>query len=145
MTIFIGADHRGFELKNKLMEYLQDKNIRVEDMGAYQYDGLDDNPDYARKVAKAVLQHPEEFLGIVICGSGVGVNIAANRFKNIRCGIGFDEKQIASAKSHDHLNILALPSDYLDFEKAKRIVDIFIETELNEDDKYIRRIKKLDN
>lgn len=145
MTIFMGADHRGFELKNKLMEYLQEKNIRVEDMGAYEYDGLDDNPDYAQKVAKSVLQHPDEFLGIVICGSGVGVAISANRFKGIYCGLGFDIEQIKSAKAHDHLNVLALASDNIDFEKAKEVVDAFIETPLNNGEKYLRRLKKIDS
>jgi len=68
MTIFIGADHRGFELKNKLVEYLQNKNIRVEDLGNYEHDPEDDYPDFAQKVAQAVLQNPDNFLGIVICG-----------------------------------------------------------------------------
>jgi ribose 5-phosphate isomerase B len=144
MTIFIGADHRGFELKNKLMENLQEKNIRIEDMGAYEYDALDDNPDFARKVAQAVLQNPKEFLGIVICGSGVGVSIAANRFKGIYCGLGFDEEQVKSAKAHDHLNVLAIAADLADFEKAKRLVDIFIETPLKTDEKYLRRLQKID-
>jgi ribose 5-phosphate isomerase B len=61
MTIFIGADHRGFELKNKLIEYLQEKNIRVEDLGNYQHDPLDDYPDFAQKVSQAVLQKPKDF------------------------------------------------------------------------------------
>lgn len=145
MTIFIGADHRGFDLKNKLMEYLQEKNIRIEDMGAYEYDGEDDNPDFAGKVAKAVLQNPEEFCGIVICGSGAGVSISANRFKQIYCGLGFDVKQVKSAKAHDHLNVLALASDYYDFEKSKELVDVFLETPLNNKEKYLRRLQKIDN
>lgn len=112
MTIFIGADHRGFELKNKLIEYLQEKNIRVEDLGNYQYEPLDDNPDFAKKVAQAVLQNPHEFLGILICGSGVGVSITANRFKGIRCVLGFNENQVRHARENDHVNTLALPSEY---------------------------------
>ncbi len=144
MTIFIGADHRGFELKNKLIEYIQEKNIRVEDLGAFEYNAEDDNPDFAQKVAEAVLQNPAEFLGIVICGSGVGVSIAANRHKGILCGLGFDEGQIKLAREHDHINVLALPSDYIDFEKAKKLVDVFITAQLNQGEKYIRRLKKID-
>lgn len=145
MTIFIGADHRGFELKNKLIEYLQEKNIRVEDMGNYQYDPEDDYPDYAKKVAQAILQHPEDFLGVVICGSGIGVSMCANRFKGIRCAIGFDKEQIQHGRENDHVNVLSIPSDYFDFEKAKDFVDIFIASKPVNKDKYLRRAQKLDN
>jgi ribose 5-phosphate isomerase B len=153
MTIFIAADHRGFELKNKLIEYLQEKNIRVEDMGNYQYDPLDDYPDFAKKVAQAVLQNPKDFLGIVICGSGVGVSIVVNRFKGIRCGLGFSSDQVKHAKENDHINVLALASDYLKngngengngLDLVKKIVDTFIETKPKMEEKYLRRIKKID-
>jgi ribose 5-phosphate isomerase B len=153
MTIFIAADHRGFDLKNKLIEYLQEKNIRVEDMGNYQYDPLDDYPDFAKKVAQAVLQNPKDFLGIVICGSGVGVSIVVNRFKGIRCALGFSPDQVKHAKENDHINVLALASDYFKenggengkgLELAKKLVDIFIETQPKMEEKYLRRIKKID-
>jgi len=144
MTIFIGADHRGFELKNKLMEYLQEKNIRIEDMGNYQYDPLDDYPDFAKKVAQAVLQNPTNFLGVVICGSGVGVAIAANRFKGIRCALGFEIDQVKHARENDHINVISIPSDYVDLEKAKKLIDAFISTQPKMEDKYLRRLKKLD-
>jgi ribose 5-phosphate isomerase B len=153
MTIFIAADHRGFELKNRLIEYLQEKNIRVEDMGNYQYDPLDDYPDFAKKVAQAVLQNPKDFLGIAICGSGVGVSITVNRFKGIRCALGFSCDQVKHAKENDHINVLALASDYLKngndengrgLELAKKLVDTFIETKPKMEEKYLRRIKKID-
>jgi ribose 5-phosphate isomerase B len=144
MTIFIGADHRGFELKNQLIEYLQEKNIRVEDMGAYGLEPQDDYPVFGKKVAQAVLQNPEEFLGILICGSGAGVDIAANRFRGVRCGLGFDEAQIKHIRENDHVNVLAIASDYVNFEKAKRFVDIFIGNEPKQDDKYVRRTRELD-
>jgi ribose 5-phosphate isomerase B len=145
MTIFTGADHRGFELKNQLMEYLQEKNVRIEDMGAYEYDAEDDNPDFSQKVAKAVLQNPKEFLGIVICGSAAGVSIAANRFKGIYCGVAINKEQVASAKAHDHLNVLALAADCYDLEGAKEMVDAFIETPYNTKEKYLRRLQKMDS
>lgn len=144
MTIFIGADHRGFELKNKLIEYLHEKDIRVEDMGNYEYDPQDDFPDYSKKVAQAVLQNPEELLGIVICGSAVGVSISANRYEGIMCALGFDIAQVKSAREHDHINVLAIPSDYVDLEKAKQLIHAFIETKPNYDEKYLRRIRKVD-
>lgn len=144
MTIFIGADHRGFNLKNEIIEYLHEKDIRIEDLGAYEYNSDDDYPDFAKKVAQAVLQNPENHLGIVVCGSGVGVTIASNRFKGIRCALGFDEKQTAHARENDHINVLALASDYTDVEKAKLIVDSFLTASQKTEEKYLRRIKKLD-
>lgn len=143
MTIFIGADHRGLELKNQIVEYLQEKNIRVEDLGNYEHDPEDDYPDFAKKVAQAVLQNPEEFLGIIICGGG-GVEITANRFKGIRCALGFNEDQVKHVRENDHANVLAIPADYVDLETAKKFVDIFMETELKQDEKYLRRVKKND-
>jgi ribose 5-phosphate isomerase B len=144
MTIFIAADHRGFELKNLLIEYLHEKNIRIEDLGNYQLDPEDDFPDFAKKVAQAVLQNPEEYLGIVICGSGVGVTIAVNRFKGIRGGLGFEPDQVKHMRENDQINVLGLAADFLDPEKAKQLVDIFIQTVPKKEQKYFRRIKKLD-
>ena len=144
MTIFIAADHRGFELKNKIIEYLHEKNTRIEDLGNYQYDPQDDYPDFARKVAQAVLQNTKEFFGIVICGSGVGVSIVANRFPGIRCAVGFKKEQVAHTRENDGVNILALPSDYVDFETTKELIDVFLKTQPKQEEKYARRIKELD-
>jgi len=153
MTIFIAADHRGFELKNKIIDYLHEKNIRVEDMGNYQYDPEDDYPNFAKKVAQAVLQNPKDFLGIVICGSGVGVSIVANRFKGIRCALGFSYNQVKHAKENDHINVLALAADYFKdgneenssgLEQVKKLVDIFINTQPKMEERYLRRLKKID-
>lgn len=144
MTIFIAADHRGFELKNKIIEYLHEKNTRIEDLGNYQYDPQDDYPDFARKVAQAVLQNTKEFFGIVICGSGVGVSIVANRFPGIRCAIGFKKEQVIHARENDSVNVLALPSDYIDFETTKELIDVFLKTQPKQEEKYARRIKELD-
>ncbi len=144
MTIFIGADHRGFELKDQIIEYLQAKNIRTEDLGNYEYDPQDDNPVYAQKVAQAVLQNPDEHLGIVICGSGVGVSIAANRYKGIYCGIAINPDQVKSIREHDHINVLSLAADYQTFDEVKKMIDIFIETPKNQQKKYARRLKIID-
>lgn len=144
MTIFIGADHGGFELKNILIDYLHDKNIRVEDMGAYEHNPLDDFPDFAQKVAQAVLQNPDQYLGIIICRSGVGVCIAANRYKGIYCAHGFDETEVKMAREHDFANVLALGADYITEDQAKKFVDIFISTDKSNGEKYKRRLKKID-
>ncbi len=144
MRIFIGADHRGFELKDKIIDYLHEKNIRIEDLGSYEYQKDDDYPDFAKKVVEAVLQEPDKRLGIVICGSGVGTSIVANRYKKIRCGIALNKDQVAHAREKDHINILSLAADYLNIEQAIELIDTFIDTGLTSDGKYIRRIKKLD-
>lgn len=144
MNIFIGADHRGFDLKNQLIEYLQTQNIRVQDMGAYEYDAQDDFPQFSQKVAKAVLQQPENSLGIVICGSAVGVSIAANRYSGIYCGLGFSTDQVKSARQHDHINILAIPSDYMTPTQAKDMVDAFLSTSTIHEEKYVRRLQQLE-
>jgi len=145
MTIFIGTDHGGFDLKNRLIEYLQNKNIRVVDIGNYQYDPLDDYPDFAKKLAEAVLQKPEESLGIVICKSGVGVCVTTNRYKGIRCALGFDEGQVKHARENDHINVLALAAEFSDFDKATKLIEVFLLAQPKMEEKYIRRIKKLDS
>jgi ribose 5-phosphate isomerase B len=145
MNIFIGADHRGFELKNRLIEYLQEKNIRIEDLGNYDHDPQDDYPDFAQKVSQAILQKPQENIGIVICGSGVGVSIASNRYHGIRCALTFEPDQAKHARENDHANMLALPSDYLNLDKAKDIIESFLSASPKKEDKYLRRIDKIEN
>jgi len=144
MPVFIATDHRGFELKNKLVEYLQEKDIRIEDFGNYRLDSLDDYPDFAQKVAQAVQQNPKENLGIVICGSAIGVSIAVNRFKYIRCGVALNLHQVQHGRENDHTNILAIASDYTDFETAKTYIDMFLSSHPIERKKYVRRVNKLD-
>src|SRR3990167_8435778 len=136
MKIFIGADHRVFELKEKLKSFLQTEGHEVEDCGAFEFEQTDDASDYASKVAQKVLENSEN-LGIVICGSGAAVDITANRFKGIRCGLGFDLSQIEHMKGWDHINLLALPADNLYLEKAKSLVDAFIRTELKQEERMI--------
>jgi ribose 5-phosphate isomerase B len=144
MTIFIGADHRGYELKNQIMEYLHEKNIRIEDLGAYEHEPLDDAADFGKKVAQAVLQNLDNHLGIVVCGSGCAVSIAANRSKEIRCGVAMNVSQAQHIRENDAANVLALASDYTNYEEAIRIVDAFLAAAPKTEEKYMRRLKKLD-
>ncbi len=144
MTIFIGADHRGIELKNAIIEYLHEKNIRIEDLGPYEYDSLDDAVDFSQKVAQAVLQNPDNHLGIVICGSGCAVSIAANRFKGIRAGVAMNEDQAKHIRENDLCNILALAADYTLLELACKLIDAFLASTPKTEEKYLRRIEKLD-
>jgi ribose 5-phosphate isomerase B len=144
MTIFIGTDHRGFDVKNQLAEYLQNKNIKVDDMGNYVYNADDDYTDFAQKVSHAVMQDTANNLGIVICGSGVGVCIASNKVKGIRCAQGFNIEEIRHARERDHINVLALAADFFGFEEIKTFVDVFIQTQPTHEDRDTRRIKKME-
>ncbi len=144
MTLFIAADHRGFELKNQLLEYFQEKGIRIEDLGNYQYDAQDDYPDFAQRVAQAVLQNLDNHLGIAICGSGCGVVIAVNRFPHIRAGLAMNEDQAKHIRENDHANVIALAADYISFEQATKIIDAFLSAQPKTDEKYLRRIKKIE-
>ena len=144
MTLFIGADHRGIELKNAIIEYLHEKNIRIEDLGPYEYDSLDDAVDFSQKVAQAVLQNPNNHLGIVICGSGCAVSIAANRIKGIRAGVAMNEDQAHHIRENDLCNVLALAADYTSLESAQKLVDAFLASTPKTEEKYLRRIEKLD-
>lgn len=146
MTIFIAADHRGFELKNKLIPWLKSQGHTVVDCGNTAYDPGDDYPDFTLVVVRQLFSTEaveNEALGIAICGSGVGVSIAANRFKDIRCALGFNIEQIKHARENDHINVLSLPSDYISFTTAKKIVKTFLTTKPIMKEKYLRRIKKI--
>lgn len=141
--IYLGADHGGLILKTKLMEWLVAKGVDVEDLGAEKLEKEDDFVDYAMDVAESVLGD-EEGMGIVICRNGVGVSIVANRYPGVRCALGFDSLQTKKARSDDDVNVLALPADYIDFEEAKKIVEAFIETEFAGEERFVRRLTKIE-
>ena len=145
MKIFIGADHRGFELKGKIiLELLSSMgNEYIEDCGAFEFSQNDDYVDYAKKVSEKVLAN-EGSRGIVICGSGVGVDNVANRIKGIKCGLGFNPDQVRNARNDDDINVLALGSDFIDFDGAKRIVKSFLETPYDPAERHERRIRKIE-
>jgi len=143
MKIYIGADHRGFELKSKLVEWLRAQNHDVEDCGNTKHDPVDDYVDFANNVAMSVIANPNS-LGIVMCGSGVGVSVAANRHKGIICALGFDTHQVTHARQNDHINMLSIPSEYVDFEKTKELIVAFLTAQPKTDEKYLRRKEKLD-
>mgnify|MGYP001567410164 CR=1 FL=1 len=139
--IFIGADHRGFELKAKIAKWLAGRGYEFEDVGAFEYDHEDDYADYAILVAQKVAERNKR--GVVICGSGVGVDIAANKVKGVRCGLGWEEDQVHAARKEDNINALALAADNVDEKKAMKLVETFLETEFVETDRYLRRVEKI--
>jgi ribose 5-phosphate isomerase B len=143
MKVYIGSDHRGFELKNKIKTWLDENKYQVEDCGAFTYDQTDDYPDFAKAVAQKVVNE-EGGRGILICGSGAGVNIAANKIKGIRCALGFNTEQIKASRNDDDANVLALASDFTDFEKSKTYISIFLQTAFAPTANHIRRLNKLE-
>lgn len=143
MTIYVGADHRGFEMKNQLAEWLRSLDHQIIDCGNVQYDSNDDWNDYGNAVAEQVL-NDQDCIGILICGSGVGMSIVANRHKGVRAALCFSPDQAKHARVNDHTNIICLPSDYVDVEIAKSIIDNFIKSQPSLEEKYLRRVSKLD-
>jgi len=142
MTVFIGADHKGFPLKELLKSFVTSLGHTVVDCGNTVLDPHDDYPDFAFAVAKEVVKHPES-LGIVICGSGAGVSIAVNKFDGIRATLAVTPEQVHDAKSDDDINVIALASDYLTEEQAKAIVAEFLKTAFDPQERFVRRIGKI--
>jgi ribose 5-phosphate isomerase B len=124
--VAIGADHRGYELKKFLLKKstFGHKEVTWEDEGTHSPERTD-YPIYTLKVVESVL-HSKADLGIMICGSGIGVSIAANRFKGIYAGIVWNEVAARLAKEHDNVNILILPADYIDYELAESCVTAWL-------------------
>ena len=143
MKIYLAADHRGFEFKEKIKAWLGQKGNQVIDLGNDHHDPDDDYPDFARKLVERLPLDQDR--GILFCGSGIGVDIAANRFSSIRCGLGFLPEQIKYGRQNDDINCLALPADFLSLEEVKKIVTVFLETKFDGKEKYRRRIEKIDN
>jgi len=141
-TVYLGADHRGFELKEAIKEYLQQQGYHVHDQGAHSYISNDDYPDYAIPAAKAVALHNAK--GILICGSGVGVDIIANKTENIRSALVFDEKRAIQSREHEDINILSLPADLVSESEAKKIVKAFLETPFSPEKRHLRRLEKIE-
>lgn len=141
--IFIGADHRGFELKKKLYKHLLDEGFPAVDLGNDHFDPNDDYVDFAYKVAEAVKNEPEN-KGILLCGSGVGVDIVANKLPGIRSALVSQPKMSRQAREDDDVNIISLPADLLDEKTAFEIVKIFLETPFSPEEKHRRRLGKLE-
>ncbi len=141
--IYIGADHRGYKLKEALKIYLQELNYVCEDLGAKELIPDDDYPDYAILVAEKVAEDPENNRGILICGSGVGVDIVANKIRNIRSALCFDVKQARMSRNDDNANILSLSADFISEDLAKEIVKTWLETPFSGLEHHVRRIEKI--
>lgn len=141
--IYLATDHRGFQLKEKIKEWLKEWGYQYEDMGAFQYSKDDDYTEYAKLVAGKVSNSKN--MGIVVCGSGVGVDVVANKFDGVRSGLALDDDQIKLAREHDNINVLALASEHMSEIDAKRVVEIFLKTPFSGKDRYERRLNQIED
>lgn len=139
MEITIGSDHAGYEFKKSLTEYLKGKNINVLDLGTHSSAAVD-YPDIAKTVTKEVLDG--EIPGIAICGTGIGISIACNKVKGIRAALCHSETDAEMARKHNDANIICFGARTTDPERARQIIDVFLETDF-EGGRHQRRIEKI--
>lgn len=143
--LFIAADHAGFPLKEELKTLLAKEGYEVFDLGAEELDNSDDYPDYAQKLAQSVLEGGEDAGGILICGTGQGMCMVANRYPYIRAAMVYDEFTARSAAEHLNANVICLGARVTDEETAKKLVKIWLDAEFSGEKRHIRRLEKIDN
>ena len=143
MKLVIASDHAGFPLKEELRAFLAQAGHEVTDLGAFTVDPQDDYPDFAEKVGKAILQGVAP-RGILICGSGVGVCVAANKIPGIRAGICHDTYSAHQGVEHDDMNVLVLGARIIGGEAAKESVNAFVKAKFElKEDRFVRRFNKV--
>jgi ribose 5-phosphate isomerase B len=128
MKIYLTSDHAGFELKESIKTYLLGKNIDVEDLGAYSLESVN-WAEYGAKAAEKVSADPEHSKGIAICGSGIGMSIVSNKYKNVRAALCNDEYTAEMSRKHNNANILNMGARVIDTPKALKIVETWLKTE----------------
>ncbi len=154
MKIYIGTDHAGFELKEKLKVYLEELGLgyEVQDFGAFNYIAEDDYPDYIKQVAEAVALDKGS-LGIILGGSGQGEAMCANRKTGIRAAVFYGQKETVSSESfeivkitreHNDANILSIGARFVEEDEAKFACELFLRTKFSGDERHIRRINKIE-
>lgn len=142
VRVVIGADHGGFALKSELVPWLKAQGYEVLDLGAARYEAGDDYPDFAEAVAKSVASGRAQ-RGIIICGSGVGACIAANKIKGVRAGLCHDTYSAHQGVEHDDMNVLCLGARIIGGELAKEIVAAFLKARFAQEERFSRRLQKV--
>ena|SRR3989344_4787359 len=140
--IYLGADHRGFELKERIKKRLLDEGYEVIDLGNNHLDPADDYVDFAHSVADATSSNPSN-RGVLFCGSGAGVDMVANKVEGVRSALVFDVSRAVQARQDEDANVISLPADTLDEESAYEIVKTFLETEFSGEPRHKRRLEKM--
>jgi ribose 5-phosphate isomerase B len=148
--IYLGADHGGYELKEKLKVFLKKENYVFKDLGNLTFESDDDYPKYAFSVAERVSKEDnsskpwkERTKGILLCRSSGGVIIAANKVKNVRAVSVFDEKSSKHSREHNDANVIALSGDWTSEKDAEKIVKVFLETDFSSEERHKRRLEMI--
>ena len=141
ISISIGSDHAGFELKKQIIDYLKNKSFIVIDKGCFSEERAD-YPDFAHHTAESVITKESEF-GILMCGSGNGINMTANKHKGIRAALCWTSEIAAMARQHNDANVLVLPARYITISETLKCVDVFL-SEKFEGGRHQERIEKID-
>lgn len=139
--IYLGADHAGFALKEKIKKWFTKKKIPFVDLGDQKLRPTDDYPDYAAKVARVVAK--DKTLGILLCGSAQGICIAANKIKGIRAVAPFDPNEAVLSRKHEDANIICLSGWFFTLMKAKKMIGLFLNTPFSGEARHVRRINKI--
>lgn len=142
MKIYLGADHGGYKLKEEMKNWLKEWNFAFEDLGAHKFDSEDDYPDFAWPVAMKV-GNERGSLGILVCRSGQGECIVANKAKGARAALAWNEKTAHAARNDDDANILCLAADYTSLDLAKKIIHVFLTTPFDTQERFVRRVNKV--
>jgi ribose 5-phosphate isomerase B len=142
MKVAIGADHGGFELKKELVKLIGSLGHEAMDLGAHQYDADDDYPDLSEPVAKAV-QTGSADRGIILCGSGVGASVAANKFRGVRAAVCHDTYSAAQGVEHDDMNVLCLGARVVGGSLAAELTKAFLAAKMDSHPRFTRRLNKL--
>lgn len=142
VRIATAADHAGFELKNSLTDLIRSLGHEVIDLGACTYDALDDYPDFASRLGIAI-QKGEAERGVLICGSGVGASVAANKVRGVRAGLCHDTYSAHQGVEHDDMNVLVLGSRIIGIELARELVRAYLSAQFSNDERHKRRLAKV--
>jgi len=148
MKIFLAADHAGFDLKEKIKQWLEEWGYDYQDLGAFEYNEQDDYPDFIHLAAKKVAEDPENSRGIVLGGSGQGEAMVCNRYKGVRAAVyaarALDLELVKLMREHNNSNILSLGARLVSEEDAKKVVKLWLETVFGGEERHKRRIAKID-
>jgi ribose 5-phosphate isomerase B len=143
--IYLGTDHRGFELKEMIKQWLTEWGYEYEDMGAHEYDEQDDYPDFVSLVGEKVSADPDNSKGIVLGGSGQGEAIVANKYNGVSAVVfyGGPDEIIKLSREHNNANVLSLGASFIDGDRAKEAIKLWLETEFPGEERHKRRIEKI--
>ncbi|OHA01787.1 MAG: hypothetical protein A3H71_02085 [Candidatus Sungbacteria bacterium RIFCSPLOWO2_02_FULL_48_13b] len=141
--LYIGADHRGFAMKEAVKSWFLEHGEAMSDVGAHELDVADDYPDFAIEAAKLVSQNPEGTKAILICGSGHGMDMVANKYKGVRAALCFNISVAKQSREHENANVLVLPSDWLHESEAIEIAKVWLDTPFGKVERNERRLGEI--